>query len=82
MGVRNQGPIVRWSDGKLLTPDLTRLELKPGESKAIEMDWVVKQPSSGYVFYADANFVYSTRVPALAPSVTISVGICPGPLGP
>ncbi len=32
---------VNWSDGRVLTPDLTRLELKPAESKTLEMDWVV-----------------------------------------
>jgi hypothetical protein len=32
-------PKVKWSDGKSLTPELTRLELKPGESKTIEMTW-------------------------------------------
>ena len=29
--------LFRWSDGKPLTPELTRLELKPGEAKSIEM---------------------------------------------
>jgi len=80
--IRNQGPIARWSDGKPLTPDLTRLDLKAGESKAIELEWTVRIPSPGTVFYVDANFVYSTRVPPLTPGVTISVSICPGPLGP
>jgi len=32
----------RWSEGKPLTPDLTQLDLKPGESKSIEMQYVVK----------------------------------------
>ena len=32
-------PAMRWSDGKPLTPEITRLELKPGESKVIEMAW-------------------------------------------
>ena len=32
-------PKIRWSDGKPLTPDLTRLELKPGESRILEMIW-------------------------------------------
>jgi hypothetical protein len=30
---------LRWSDGKPLTADLTHLQLKPGESKTIEMSW-------------------------------------------
>ncbi len=80
--IRNQGQIVRWSNGKPLTPDLTRLQLKAGESKEIEMEWTVKTPTPSTVFYVDANFVYSTRVPALTPGVTISVSVCPGPFGP
>lgn len=82
--VRNQGPVVRWSDGKSLTPELTRLQLRPGESKTIEMDWIVKQPTSGTVFSANASFVYDPRAPGgpISPGVLISVGICPGPFGP
>jgi Intracellular proteinase inhibitor len=37
--VKTAGKTVRWSDGKPLTPELTRLELKPGASKTIQMDW-------------------------------------------
>jgi len=32
------GVKTRWSDGKALTPDLTHLELQPGQSKTIEID--------------------------------------------
>lgn len=35
-----------WSDGRPLTPELTQIELKPGESKTIEMDWIAQPPSS------------------------------------
>lgn len=82
--IRNQGPVVRWSDGKPFTPDLTRLTLKPGESKTIEMDWTVKQPSIGSVFYVDSNFIYSSRSPGgpIGSSVSINVNSCPGPFGP
>lgn len=31
-----------WSDGREITPERRRLELAPGESKTIEMTWVVK----------------------------------------
>ncbi len=58
--VEYQGKVVaRWSDGKPLTRDLTYIELKPGESKTIEMDYVVSQccdPLSG-----SAIFIYSER---------------------
>lgn len=72
----------RWSDEKPLTPDLTRFELKPNESKIIEMDWTVRQPASGTVLSVQAYFIYSTRVPPLRPTVLVSVGNCPGPFGP
>ncbi len=36
------GSLVKsWSDGKPLTPELTRIELKPGESRTIEVQAVV-----------------------------------------
>lgn len=72
--------IAHWSDGKPLTPDLTRLELKPGESKTIEMNWLVQKSPVG--FSVSARFNYSDRFPPLTPSVLINVGICPGPFGP
>ncbi len=74
--------LARWSDGKALTPELTRLELKPNESRMIEMDWVVAQPASGTVLSFQAPFVYSPRFPPLRPSVLVSVSVCPGPFGP
>jgi hypothetical protein len=37
----------RWSDGKALTPELVYLQLQPGESKTIEMDWIAQPPTRG-----------------------------------
>ncbi len=52
-----QGGDKRWSDGKPLTPELTRLELLPGESKSIEMDWVSTGTTSVAVrFITDKRF--------------------------
>ncbi len=51
--------VARWSEGKPLTRDLTYIELKPGESKTIEMDYIVRQccdPLSG-----SAIFIYDQR---------------------
>lgn len=31
---------IRWSDGREMTSELTRLVLQPGESKTLEMTWV------------------------------------------
>lgn len=75
-------PLARWSDGKQLTSDLTRLELKPAESKTIEMDWVVNQPRSGNVLPVSTRFTFDKRFPPLTPSVLVNVGVCPGPFGP
>ncbi len=53
-------PRPRWSDGKALTPELTRLELKPGEARVIEMIWTPSQRDyqydrriAGRVWYCD-----------------------------
>lgn len=82
--VGNEGPAVRWSDGKPLTADLTHLELKPGQSKSIDIDWTVKSPTSGSVFSVNASFVYDPRPPGgpINPGVIISVSICSRPFGP
>ncbi len=82
--VGDQGSVVHWSDGKPLTSDLTRLELKPGEFKKIEMDWVVTRPASGSVFTVQARFIYSPRAVSdpLQPGILINVSVCPGPFGP
>lgn len=47
----------RWSAGKSLTSELTRLELKPRESKSIEMQWRVD--GSGTVI--SAQFIPNTQ---------------------
>jgi len=65
----------RWSDGKPLTPDLTHLELQPGQSKTIEMDWIA-QPTVGVVV---ATFFYSDR-PSFKQEASVTIGVpCPGP---
>ncbi len=48
---------IRWSDGKSLTPDLTRLELKPGESKSIELQF----PFHAFAYSASARFVHAAK---------------------
>ena len=59
----------RWSKGKPLTPELTRLELKPGESRVLEMIWTPSQPDkyhdlriAGSVWYCDYNDTCYTEV--------------------
>jgi len=46
----------RWSDGKPLAPELTRLELGPQETKTLEMQWKVPQNGSPG-FLATAQFI-------------------------
>jgi len=65
----------RWSAGKPLTPDLTRLELKPGQSKTIEMQWEATGPAGAY-----ARFIDDPRYPddPVSPNFSIFVENCPG----
>lgn len=76
--VKTSGKTARWSDGKSLTPDLTQLVLKPGESKSIEMDWHVQGQDSLLV---NADFAYDDRL-GVAPSTSVMVEACAGPFGP
>jgi len=76
--VKTSGKTTRWSDGKPLTLELTHLQLKPGESKSIEMNWHA-QGSDSLLVYAD--FAYDDRT-GVAPSTLAQVQQCVGPLGP
>lgn len=69
---------IHWSDGKPLTPDLTQLELKLGQSKSIEMQWVV-QPNVGGVGVS-AQFIDDPRFEPINPVMVL--GACSGPFGP
>lgn len=73
---------IRWSDSKPLTPDLTRLELKPGQSKSIEMKVVV--PPDVANIGVSARFIDDPRMinNPLSPSFLVDVANCPGPFGP
>ncbi len=71
---KSQNRVTRWSDGKVLTSDLTRLELQPGESKTIEMDYVARSCCDAILAYAD--FRYGGG--GVAPSVIVSVKYAPG----
>ncbi len=68
---------VRWSDGKPLTPELTQLELKPGETKTIEMDWVANSDiglhGAAAVFHNPALRGYE-----ISPNVPLNIGYCTG----
>jgi Intracellular proteinase inhibitor len=79
--VKTAGKTVHWSDGKPLTPELTRLELKPGASKTIQMDWKVQCCDNLQV---TAPFIYSQKFAddPTSPYILVQVQYCAGPLGP
>ncbi len=76
--VRATDKTTHWSDGKPITPNLTSLELKPGESKTIEMNWLVQCCDSLYV---TASFAYDKDA-GVVPTTLVQVQHCTGPLGP
>ena len=65
----------RWSQ---LNSELTRLELKPGQSKSIEMQYVVEQSSFG----VSARFVPDAQSIEHPISPYMIIGNCPGFIGP
>lgn len=74
-------PPHRWSDGKPLTSEATRFELKPGESRTIEWNWN-GNPTRQSVF-AYAEFTYGEFQPIVVkPSILINYGTCPSFMGP
>ncbi len=75
--VRAGNKITRWSDGKQLIPEMTRLDLKPSESKSIEMDYPVSNCCES--LHAAATFVYSERLTSflVPPEVIVFVGSYP-----
>jgi hypothetical protein len=70
--VNVQGKDYRWSEGKPATPDLTRIELKPGESKNIEMPWLVQQGFTQFII--SAQFVDAPSLVNHPISASISTG--------
>lgn len=66
-----------WSDGKPLTTALTHVELKPGESRTIEMKWVAEPYGE---FGAGGSFIDSSNVrSSVGANVVVGVeGNCPG----
>ena len=42
----NSFPTTYWSDGQDITPEMRRLELAPGESRTIEMQWIAVEDSN------------------------------------
>lgn len=69
---------LRWSDGKPLTADLTHLQLKPGESKTIEMTWIPDErfkdgimSINGFLRFGENASDYGTA------GVVVTVGFVP-----
>lgn len=68
---------IRWSDGREITPELTRLVLEPGESKTLEMTWVADERArnvlvgvAGVLRYGEANHQVNSA------AVLICIGAC------
>ncbi len=74
-GTAEQPTRIRWSDGKPLTADLTRLALQPGESKSIELSYVVQGCCNSVQAYAE--FVDTGPFPPIRPGIVIFVGSYP-----
>jgi hypothetical protein len=79
--VNTNDRITRWSNGKAMTSELTELELKPGQSRMLEMNW---QAQCCDIIRVTAPFIYSENFidDPIAPYVGIHVQNCVGPLGP
>ncbi len=76
--------LIRWSDGKPLNLDLTRIELKPGGSKNLEINWIVPNPAPSTVGVS-ARFIEDARDVdhPLSPYITVYGPLaCPGAFGP
>lgn len=79
--VTYNGKTYRWSEGKPLTPDLTRLDLNPLGSKTIEMDWAADHFATTYRGSAivDAVLFYPDLPDQLVGAeLTVNVVDCPG----
>lgn len=72
---------IRWSDGKDITAGLTHLELGPGESKSIELQFTAPSTSGFGVSAKVYDSVRSLEDPITA-FMIIPVGGCPGFIGP
>ncbi len=73
--VVDNGVASHWSDNRPLTPELTHLELAPGQTKTIDWEWN-KRPTGSYVIFC-AEFIYTEDpVRESTPGVEIAVQPC------
>lgn len=72
--------VVRWSDGKEITPEITTLALTPGASKSIEMDWNSMRPY-GDIANVRAELNHDDSSGPTVAYLGVFVGSCPG-IGP
>lgn len=71
--IQQGNQIARWTEGKPMTPERTRLELGHGESRVIEMDWVAGQYA---MIYASAEFDCNSPGGPIESSISICVSNC------
>jgi len=74
-------PRPRWSDGKELTSELTRLELKPGESRVIEMIWIPNEEDNYNVRDAEGRVWWCDYIDTCYQKVLLGVEIGLPPFG-
>jgi len=75
--VADQNGEHRWSAGKPLTADLTRLELVPKQSKMLEMQWVVQPLTS--VLVVTAQLIDNPKDPRGPINAQVRIpSLCPG----
>ncbi len=76
----DEGKTARWSDSHPLTPDQTHMELKPGESRSIEMQLVPDDlsPTGAPAFaLAWAEYYYGNGpLERIGPGITLGIGQC------
>ena len=71
---------IRWSTGRQLTVDLTRLELQPEQSRDIYLEWVATTSTTIWARFIDNPT--DPRGPIFSHLALFVEPACPGPFGP
>lgn len=72
-----QRTVTRWSDGQEITEELRRMSWEPGESKTLEMTWVVPELADDTTVRVGGTLRFGEREgESTGAGVTICVGSC------
>ena len=75
--VTHEHIVIRWSDGREVTDDLRRLVWEPGETKTLEMTWIVDEQARDGIVHAGGLLRFGEREgEASGTSVAICVRMC------